>query len=238
MKYKDVWPEVIGANENITSCYDESGKIISLNRAERAREYAVKQSNIMRGMFLLDVGIGPGSLSKIILSNSDPGMIAGFDVSSRMLRTALRNLSKFDGRVYAVRGVFNNLPFRDLSFDRVLASFSLRHAVDLEASIEEFHRVCKNNGLFAVVDVGKPDNRMVRAIMDVYIRYVMPIIAKISVIGKISGNPFRLFIPTYDNLRTNKSLKNSLAGVFGKVTLKEFMLGRIVVMIAEKFIYK
>ncbi len=234
MNSKEVWPDVIDALEKLIPSYDKANKIVSFNRAEKAREYAFKRSNIAHGMFLLDAGIGPGNMSKIALSNSDPGMVVGLDASYEMLKVALRNLSKFNNEIHAVRGLFENLPFRDGSFDRIFTSFSLSDAADLDAAVGEFHRVCRNNSLFVLVDRGKPDNKVIRAILTFYIRYIMPIIGKILIGGKISGNPLRLLIPTYENLKTNKSLRNNTAGVFGKATLKEFMLGGMIVMTAEK----
>ncbi len=234
MNSKDVWPHVIDALEKLIPYYEKANKIISLNRAEKVREYALKRSNIAKGMLVLDAGIGPGNMSAIVYSNSDPCTIVGLDASSEMLEVALGNLSRFNPKIHAVKGLFEDLPFRDGSFDRAIASFSLSDAADHDAAVVEFHRVCKKKGLFVLVDRGKPDNRMVRAITTFYIRYIIPIIGKILSVGKISSNPLRLLIPTYENLKTNKSLRKSIAGVFGKATLEEFMFGGMILMTAEK----
>jgi len=160
-------------------------------------------------------------------------MLVGLDASSKMLKIAFL---KLNGRIHTVRGIFESLPFKSECFDRIFASFSLRDAVELEAAIKELHRICKKNGLFLVVDMGKPDNKIFRAFMTFYVKYIMPITAKIFIVGKISGNPLRLLIPTYENLRTNRSLKNSIAAVFGETTLKEFVFGGIIVIAAKKCI--
>jgi len=231
LKFKDLWPEVISAIEKIIVCYDCVNEVISFRTDGKAREYAVKQANVKDSMLVLDAGIGPGTMSNIVLSKCSPNMLVGLDVSSKMLEAAF---SKLNGRIHAVKGVFENLPFKSECFDRIFASFSLRDAVELESAIKDFQRVCKKNGLFLVADMGKPDNKIFRAFMTFYVRHIMPITAKISIFGKISGNPLRLLIPTYENLRTNRSLKNSIAAVFGETTLKEFIFGGIIVITAKK----
>jgi demethylmenaquinone methyltransferase/2-methoxy-6-polyprenyl-1,4-benzoquinol methylase len=233
LKFKDVWPEVIAAIEKIIACYDSVNEVISFRTAGKAREYAVEQANVKHKHFVLDAGIGPGTMSKIVLSKSNPDMLVGLDASSKMLEAAFL---KLNGRIHTVKGMFENLPFKSETFDRIFASFSLRDAVELEDAIKEFHRVCKKNGIFVVVDMGKPDNRIVRTFMTFYVKFIMPNIAKISIVGKISGNPLRLLIPTYENLRTNKILRKSIARLFGKATLKEFAFGGIIVITAGKCI--
>jgi len=231
LKFKEVWPEVIVAIEKIIACYDGVNEAISFKTSGKAREYGVEQANVKDGMLVLDAGVGPGTMSKIVLSKSNPNMLVGLDVSSKMLKTAF---SKLNGKIHAVKGMFESLPFKSECFDRIFASFSLRDAVELEAAIKEFHRVCKKNGLFVVVDMGKPDSKIFRAFMTFYVKFIMPIIAKISIMGKISGNPLRLLIPTYENLMTNESLRNSIDRLFGKTTLKEFAFGGIIVITAKK----
>lgn len=233
MKFKEIWPEVISAIEKIIVYYDCVNEVISFRTDVKAREYAINQANVKGSMLVLDAGIGPGTMSKIVLSKCNPNMLVGLDVSSKMLEAAF---SKLNGRIHAVKGVFENLPFKSECFDRIFASFSLRDAVELESAIKEFHRVCKKNGLFFVVDMGKPDNKIFRAFMTFYVKYIMPITAKISIFDKISGNPLRLLIPTYENLKTNRSLENSIATVFSKTTLKEFIFGGIIVITAKRCI--
>ncbi len=58
--------------------------------------------------------------------------------------------------------------------------------------MKEFHRICKNNGQLIVIDIGKPDNRILRVAMKVYMHILVPIFAKCLIRQKIEGNPWSL----------------------------------------------
>src|SRR3972149_4371210 len=49
------------------------------------------------------------------------------------------------------------------SLDAVLCGYSLRDSFSLVEAISEVHRVLKNGGRFIIVDIGKPDNVLLRS---------------------------------------------------------------------------
>ncbi|MFQ6076514.1 MAG: class I SAM-dependent methyltransferase [Candidatus Bathyarchaeia archaeon] len=228
MRTRADWLSVIEALEGIIPYYDRVNESISFGWAEWVRRCAVQQSGMKQGMSVLDVGVGPGNIPRLVLSHHRPGVVVGLDCSKRMLKTAQRALRP-SGEVVVqfVRGVSERLPFRD-------GSFSLRDALDVDTTIGELRRVCRVGGLLTVVDIGKPDNGVFRALMALYMSAVMPAIARLQIIGKVSGNPWRLLIPTYEGLPTNNSLRNKIEKIFGKALLKEFLHGAMVMVQAEK----
>ncbi|HID17410.1 TPA: methyltransferase domain-containing protein [Candidatus Bathyarchaeota archaeon] len=234
-KGKEAWLALISAIEEIAPCYDGVNERISFWQAGRARRYLARDSRVLPDMVVADVGVGPGSMSKEILSRFKPSALVALDVSRKMLESALRNLSGFDGtEVLAVRCAFEHLPFRDSVFDRVFASFALQDSRFKRLAVEEFRRVCKEGGLLLLANVGKPDNRALRLAMSFYMRFLMPIAAKTAALGKVAGNPWRLLAKVFQDLPTNSSLKNLVAGIFGEASMKEFMFGGVVAIIARK----
>jgi ubiquinone/menaquinone biosynthesis C-methylase UbiE len=185
-------------------------------------------------MLILDAGIGPGTMSQTILSKIADLTIVGLDASSRLLRAARERLGFSCGdRLHFVRGVFEALPFKDKSFPRVMSAYAFRDARNRSIAIDEFHRICSENGIFAIVDLGKPTNRFKRSLISVYLQYVMPLIAKLSMSSFIDDNPWRMIFPTYQVLGTNDELVESLGRRFSNVTITEFALGGIIVIFSR-----
>ena len=67
------------------------------------------------------------------------------------------------------------LPFADESFDVVTVGFGLRNLASWEAGLTEMVRVARPGGRVLVLDFGKPDNALWRAIYFSYLRLIVPI---------------------------------------------------------------
>jgi ubiquinone/menaquinone biosynthesis C-methylase UbiE len=106
------------------------------------------------GMRLLDVGCGPGSITRGLAERVAPGQVIGLDLSRETLAGAredaaargLDNLRYEDGSVY-------ELPFAEASFDVVYAHQVLQHLREPAAALAEMRRVVRPGGLIAVRDV-------------------------------------------------------------------------------------
>lgn len=229
MNFRELWPKVVEAIERTMPLYDKVNSAISLGRDDFARRRAVEKSNLENGMSILDSGIGPGNLSKIVLGSTEPAVLVGLDFSENLLRLARENMSASQS-LSLVRGVFEYIPFKDDVFDAILTSYALRDALDKESALKEYARVCVPKGLLAIVDIGKPDDSLKRWVMAFYMRYLMPLVAKAVILGRIKGNPWRLIVPTYENLGTNASVKELVETTFGETEMDEFLQGGIIVI--------
>jgi len=170
----------------------------------------------------------------LIVQSSKPSLLVGLDASSKQLKTAKSNLGAIAPTNFQlVRGSFEFLPFRDRVFDVVITCYALRDSLDIPKAIGEYSRVCDESGAFADVDLGKPDSLLKRVGSVLYIRYLMPLIAKVAIIGKMKGNPWRMIVPTYKSLPTNNSLLSQMRTHFGEVEFKEFLMGGIIVIIGR-----
>jgi ubiquinone/menaquinone biosynthesis C-methylase UbiE len=106
------------------------------------------------GMRLLDVGCGPGSITRGLAERLAPGQVIGIDLSKDALDGARRdaaargltNLQYQEGSVY-------QLPFGEGSFDVVYAHQVLQHLRERGAALREMLRVVRPGGLVAVRDV-------------------------------------------------------------------------------------
>jgi ubiquinone/menaquinone biosynthesis C-methylase UbiE len=158
--------------------------------------------------------------------------IVSLDPSIRLLRFAR---SRLVHRSCPIIGVAENLPLRPGSLGAAITCFSLRDVVSLDRSLEEFARVTRRGGALAIVDIGKPDIGFWRALIGFYISHVMPVLARFSNHGRTPGNPFKMIIPTWKKLQTNKRLSDLIEQSFGPCAMKSFFLGGLVVFEADRF---
>src|ERR1700722_1478812 len=108
----------------------------------------------------------------------------GLDFSQEMLAVAFRQLSaqkagNTAGAVAFLRGDAQEIPFPDASFDVVTISYGLLNLADMTRGLGEMLRVTRRGGRVLVLDFGKPDNAVWRAIYFGYLRYFVPVLGRI-----------------------------------------------------------
>lgn len=126
----------------------------------------------LEGSRVLELGHGPGHLQRALRSQGT--LAVGIDASRQMGRLAKRNLrrgihpqnthSTSEAPVaYAqfnlTRGLAQALPFRDRSFDTVVATFPTEYFADPQ-TLREVKRCLVDGGRFVVLPVALPRNRL------------------------------------------------------------------------------
>jgi demethylmenaquinone methyltransferase/2-methoxy-6-polyprenyl-1,4-benzoquinol methylase len=232
---REIWHEVITAIEESIPSYDQVNDMISFGKAQLARKYAIHHLKLRDGVAILDAGIGPGTTSKLLLSTSKPRILVGLDASVKQLKAAKANLADLDsGTVDVVRASFEYLPFKNFVFDGIITCYALRDSLDILKSVTEYSRVVTPVGSFADVDIGKPDNSFKRWGSHLYIKHVMPLLAKMAIRNKMRTNPWKMIGPTYDSLPRNSTISVMIRKQFPVAELKEFLMGGIIVIIGRK----
>jgi len=226
-----VWRDVISSIEETAPLYDEVNEIISLGRASQARTYAAQRLMENSPRLVLDSGAGPGSMSVILLQRDSQAEVVALDYSSQLQRSCKERLKDYRDRVYLVRARFEQLPFRSSSFDAVVTAYALRDSTNLNQAIAEYARTIKSEGRLTIVELGKPDSIVKRFFAVIYLRFIMPLIAKVMISGRLEGNPWRMILPTYQNFPTMRRLLEMLDGRFDLLEKKHFLAGGIIVIL-------
>jgi ubiquinone/menaquinone biosynthesis C-methylase UbiE len=106
------------------------------------------------GMRVLDVGCGPGSITRGLAERVAPGEVVGLDMSADVLQLA-RGEAQARGidNLRFERGSAYELPFRDESFDVVFAHQVLQHLREPGTAVREMLRVVRSGGLVGVREV-------------------------------------------------------------------------------------
>ena len=228
---RDEWSSVVRAIEDALPIYESTSEWISLGLAGPLRRRAVAFLRSHRREWVLDSGPGPGVSSRMLLDDGFENIV-GLDPSIHMLKFARSHLERSFSPIV---GVAENLPFRPGSLGAVITCFALRDVARLDRSLDEFARATRRGGALAIVDIGKPDSTFWRAAIGLYISHVMPTLARFSIRGRTPGNPFKMIIPTWKRLQTNKRLSDFIEQSFGPVVMKGFLLGGLVVYEADRF---
>jgi SAM-dependent methyltransferase len=99
------------------------------------------------GMRVLDVGCGPGGLTRTLAEIVGPDRVAAVDPSEDYARACRLRVPGADVR----DGAAEALPFDDRAFDAVLSQLVVQALDDAPAAAREMHRVAARRGVVAAV---------------------------------------------------------------------------------------
>ncbi|MBU8933804.1 MAG: class I SAM-dependent methyltransferase [candidate division Zixibacteria bacterium] len=106
--------------------------------------------SVEEGMDILDLGCSTGILFDMLRRKTGKsGSVTGVDFSFEMARKAHRNFPF--PNVNVVGADAHNLPFADSTFDMAVAFSAFPHFADQRRTLEETHRVLKNNSHFCII---------------------------------------------------------------------------------------
>lgn len=141
----------------------------------------VRLANPKVGERALDLCCGTGDIA-FALARCGAETI-GLDFSEPMLRVAeTRKANIAEQKVGAcvfVQGDAQQVPFPDNSFEIVSIGYGFRNLASWEAGLREMQRVAKPGGRLLVLDFGKPDNAVWRAIYFSYLKFFVPVLGRI-----------------------------------------------------------
>jgi demethylmenaquinone methyltransferase/2-methoxy-6-polyprenyl-1,4-benzoquinol methylase len=224
-----VWDEVVTALEQIIEEYEKVNHVISLFQDDRNRLIGLNKIGYGEGA-ALELGSGPGNYSRMISKFHDGDLIC-LDFSDKMLVTS-RHMNKDLGNHY-VRGVFEALPIREGSISFVTSAYALRDSLYKPLVVEEACDTLATGGKFLLIDVGKPDNRIIQGFMAFYVRYFVPVMSGLAA-GYGYRNPWSKLYNTFEKLPSNKKLTAIIENHLVDVNRVERILGALVIIWGTK----
>ncbi len=142
------------AGQPVTYTHGHAEPVLRSHRwrtAENSAGYLLP--HVQRGMNILDVGCGPGTITVDLARLADPGVVTALEVSAEVLALSRSEAARRDRRNLAfVVGDVLALDFPDDTFDIVHAHQVLQHLGDPVAALAEMRRVCKPGGIVAARD--------------------------------------------------------------------------------------
>ena len=156
--------------------YERVCRIMSLGTGENYRRDALVDAGLEKGQRILDVATGTGLVLRSAAQlTGDDGLAIGLDPSLEMLRECRKDCS-----APLLRGIGEQLPFSDASFDMVSMGYALRHVADLRLLFREYLRVLKPGGCLLVLEITQPQSPAGRWLTRLYLRTVVPAVARLA----------------------------------------------------------
>lgn len=169
---------------SIAGKYDWMNTIMTLNRDQFWRRFAIEKSGLRKGDLGLDVCCGTGKLSleqaKIV---GDSGQVIGLDFCEDMLRVAKESMEKhpLGPIVQLMQGNAMELPFDDNFFDVASIGFALRNVPDITKTLQEMMRVVKSGGRVVSLELAKPSAPVFKQAYWLYFEKLVPLLGRLKV---------------------------------------------------------
>jgi demethylmenaquinone methyltransferase / 2-methoxy-6-polyprenyl-1,4-benzoquinol methylase len=163
--------------------YDLLNDIQSFGLHRLWKRRVVELARVNAGGRALDVCCGTGDIA-FALASRGAGTI-GLDFNESMLRVAEhRQASALSGpreerkpaNPIFLLGDAQQLPFPENHFDVVTVGYGLRNLRQWQSGLLEMARVARPGGRLLVLDFGKPDNAIWRAVYFRYLRLFVPVL--------------------------------------------------------------
>ncbi len=178
------WRDLEESLERLMPYYERMNSIMSLGNDIEIRNEGIE--NLNDCSYYLDAGTGPGNMAKMVTGRIRAEKVFLMDPSLSLLKINSSNGER-------ILGKFEDMPFGDSTFDLITCAFSFRDAISHEKAAREISRVLKKGGIFLLVDIGKPDNAILKFFFYLYI-LIFPIFSSIIVTrGRLIHEYFTLF---------------------------------------------
>lgn len=230
-KRHKLWYSIIKYIEATQLRYNSGSNLVGFWLPSLLRKLA---SNYARdNTIIIDVGVGPGSMSKEILLKTVNSYIVGIDVSMQLSLLSKYILSRWSERYDCILACAEHIPIRSSSINLVYTSFSYRDVLDYIGSMKEFARILRSFGNWISIDMGKPHKKYLRKICGVLILLSSMIFGSLISLS-IKNNPWKKLVITYLRSISNEYLIRLTKKLFKRNYYKEFFFGIAYIIIAIK----
>lgn len=151
--------------DTIAPRYDLVNRIMTFRLDVRWRRRTVRELALPPGSLVIDLACGTGDFCRDLARGGHRSI--GFDLSFGMLAHARTDAA-------LVQADILRLPLPDASVDGATCGFALRNLVELQAFFAELARVVRPGGRIGLLDVGQPEQPLLRWGHGVYFGKVVP----------------------------------------------------------------
>lgn len=176
----------------IATRYDLINDVQSFGLHRWWKKQLVRMARVRSNERALDLCCGTGDIAFSLAKRG--AQVVGLDFSEPMLKVAQSrsdNERASQDNPKFVSGDAQNTSFAEASFDIVTVGYGLRNLASVERGLREMIRVLKPGGRVLILDFGKPDNPLWRAIYFGYLRLCVPVFGLIFC-GKASAYSYIL----------------------------------------------
>jgi len=163
--------------DRIAGTYDGLNHGLSLNIDKRWRRKTVALMPPVE--HVLDVAIGTADLTIEMLRRGKAKRVTGLDLSDQMMAIGKKKTERIHGEVTFIHGNAQAMPFDDEQFDAVTCAFGCRNFQNLDEGLREMYRVLRRGGQVTILEFSYPENRLIRAMYDLYFSHILPLVGRV-----------------------------------------------------------
>ena len=206
--------------------YDFLNRLLSVGCDRFWRKAAVSEFKSLENKTILDVATGTADIPlEIVKRYPKPMQIIGMDFSLSMLKVGNKKISnnKLNNNIKLIPGAAENIPFKDHSFDGVIASFGVRNFMDTKQGLLEMHRILKPNGKIIILEFSFPKNIILEWLYRYYFEKILPITGRIISGHKTAYSYLPSSVVKFPQGETFKKILECVG--FKNISLKPLTLG-------------
>ena len=189
--------------DSIVPTYDLLNHVLSLGTDLLWRRNIFKHLKSVHNASVIDLCCGTGDVS--LLLSQKGAKVVSLDFSMNMLK---RGIQKKALKGDPVSADACHIPFREHSFSVATIAFGIRNIPDIDHFIKEVFRVLTPGGQLAILELVRPENRLMKTLYSYYLRKVLPFIGGIMSGKKVAYNYLSKTIATFiDQPDLQKMLK-------------------------------
>lgn len=160
-------PYVTALFDLIAPRYDDFTRWFSFGMDRAWKREMLALATAQDARVALDLACGTGDVAFGVAARAPGALVLGLDPSRAMLDVAR---GRGGGAGTWMCGDMLAIPLRDGRVDLVTASYGLRNAADVDASVAEIARVLRPGGRFVSLDFFRPESAAWRALFLGYLR--------------------------------------------------------------------
>jgi len=168
--------------DNIAGKYDLLNHVLTMGIDKGWRKNLINMMSSQKPKLILDVATGTGDLAILAAETIPDLQVKGLDISQGMLNVGKEKIVKkaLQNKVEMIYGDSEDMPFDDNTFDAITVAFGVRNFENLNKGLQEMNRVLKPEGRLYILEFSKPKNKLFRYGFNLYFKYVLPFIGKVT----------------------------------------------------------
>lgn len=177
-------------------------------------EYLCNELNLNNTSYVADIGSGTGILTKLLVDKCK--MIFGVEPNTNMREASVRHLSKYDNFI-PVNGTSENTTLNDNSIDFITVAQAF-HWFNIEATMLEFQRIIKKNGLMILIWNNRINNTDFLKVYEQLLRQYATDYNEVNHKNISEDTIKRLYKKNYNKLTFENYQEFDFSGVIGRLS--------------------
>jgi len=224
----------------IAKKYDFLNSLMTFNLHQTWKKQAVEAASVnipyLKNAKVLDLCTGTGDMALMWSKKPQISKVIGLDYCGPMLEEAekrqKRSKDSSSTKINFMLGDALELPFPDNNFDAVSVGFGLRNVGDLNRAIDEIFRVLKPGGFIVSLDLGHPEQPMIKKLYEGIFLKIIPILGSVFASDKLA---YRYLVDSLYTWPKQKTLSQMFWDKgFTRSYYKDLMFGSIALVVAQK----